>query len=66
MTPRTTMIAWRAADHSDRDGLKRLRGNCEPDGKERSVDLDAAKRLLSDRTLYARALQSAQMVAKAQ
>lgn len=65
MTPRTAMIAWRAADHSDRDGLKRLRANCEPDGKEHSVDLDAAKRLLGDSTLYARALQSAQVIARA-
>jgi carboxyl-terminal processing protease len=65
MTPRATMIAWRGADHADRDGLKRLRANCEPDGKEHNVDVEAAKRLLSDRALYARALQSAQMVARA-
>lgn len=66
LTPPSTMLRWRAADHDDREGLKKLREICTPETRERDVDVDVARRLLADRQLYARTLQSAQLAAKAQ
>jgi hypothetical protein len=59
------MARWRAANHDDLEGLKRLRETCAPENRERDIDLEVARRLLGDRTLYTRTLQSVQLAAKA-
>jgi carboxyl-terminal processing protease len=58
------MAKWRAADHNDKAGLKALREICAPEARERDVDVEVARALLSDRPLYARALQSVQLAAR--
>ncbi len=65
LTDARVMARWRAADHADMDGLKRLREICAPDTRERDVDVEVARRLLSDQPLYARALHSVQIAARA-
>jgi carboxyl-terminal processing protease len=65
LTDATAMAKWRAADHSNMDGLKRLREICAPETRERDLDIEVARRLLTDRQLYARALSSVQVAAKA-
>lgn len=65
LTEASVMVKWRAANHDDADGLKRLRDICAPETRERDVDIEVARRLLADRQLYARALTSVQIAAKA-
>ncbi|MCM0019185.1 MAG: S41 family peptidase [Tagaea sp.] len=60
-----TMARWRAADHSNMDGLKRLRAICAPENASRDSDLAIAEALLRDRSLFARALESVQLAAQA-
>lgn len=64
LTDAAIMERWRAADHGDKDELKRLRAICSPETREREIDLEVARRLLADRPLYARALQSVQLAAR--
>ncbi|MEA5501654.1 S41 family peptidase [Halotia wernerae UHCC 0503] len=59
------MVRWRAADHSDMDGLKRLRQICAPENTNRESDLGIAEALLRDRTLFSRAIESVQLAAEA-
>jgi carboxyl-terminal processing protease len=66
MTPTQTMAEWRGADHSDMARMKHLRTICAPESKERDADMEVARGLLTDKTLYARALQSATMTARAE
>lgn len=65
LTPASTMVEWRAADHSDMGQMKQLRTICAPETRERDADLEVARGLLSDRTLYARALNAVTLTAKA-
>jgi len=65
ITPPDMMARWRAANHDDLEGLKRLRETCAPENRERDIDLEVARRLLGDRVLYTRTLQSVQLAAKA-
>jgi carboxyl-terminal processing protease len=65
LTEAAVMVKWRAANHDDADGLKRLREICAPETRERDVDIEVARRLLADRQLYARALSSVQVAARA-
>jgi carboxyl-terminal processing protease len=65
LTDASAMAKWRAADHSNLDGIKRLREICAPETRERELDIEVARRLLSDRQLYARALTSILVAAKA-
>jgi carboxyl-terminal processing protease len=65
LTDAGSMAKWRAADHNNLDGIKRLREICAPETKERELDVEVARRLLTDRQLYARALSSVQVAAKA-
>jgi carboxyl-terminal processing protease len=65
LTDPGVMARWRAADHTDMQELKRLREICAPETRERDVDVEVAHRLLSDQPLYARALHSVQVAAKA-
>ncbi|MCA3246490.1 MAG: S41 family peptidase [Tagaea sp.] len=60
-----TMARWRAADHSDMEGLKRLRSICAPENAARDSDIAIAAALLRDRGLFARTLQSVQTAAQA-
>jgi carboxyl-terminal processing protease len=64
-TDAQTMARWRAADHSDVEGLKRLRAICAPENATRDSDLAIAEALLRDRSLFARALESVQLAAQA-
>jgi carboxyl-terminal processing protease len=64
-TDAQTMARWRAADHADMDGLKRLRAICAPENASRDSDLAIAEALLRDRMLFARALESVQLAAQA-
>lgn len=64
-TDARTMARWRAADHSDTEGLKRLRAICAPENASRDSDLAIAEALLRDRGLFARALESVQLAAQA-
>jgi carboxyl-terminal processing protease len=64
-TDAQTMARWRAADHSDMEGLKRLRAICAPENASRDSDLAIAEALLRDRGLFARALESVQVAAQA-
>lgn len=65
LTDAASMAKWRAADHNNLDGIKRLREICTPETRERELDVEVARRLLTDRQLYARALSSVQVAAKA-
>lgn len=65
LTPTATMVEWRAADHSDMGRMKQLRTICAPETKDREADLEVARGLLNDRTLYARALNAVTLTAKA-
>jgi carboxyl-terminal processing protease len=65
LTEPATMAEWRSADHNNMARIKQLRAICQPDTKEHDADLEVARQLLSDRTLYARALQSVTVAAKA-
>jgi carboxyl-terminal processing protease len=65
LTPASTMVDWRGADHSDMGRMKQLRTLCNPETRERDADLEVARGLLSDRTLYARALNAVTLTAKA-
>ncbi|MFM7345647.1 MAG: S41 family peptidase, partial [Tagaea sp.] len=63
-TDARTMARWRAADHADGEGLKRLRAICAPENASRDSDLAIAEALLRDRGLFARALESVQLAAQ--
>lgn len=65
LTPTATMVEWRAADHSDMGRMKQLRTICAPETKERDADMEVARGLLTDKTLYARALNAVTLTAKA-
>lgn len=65
VTPPATVADWRAADHSDNARLKQLRALCAPESKERDSDMEIARALLSDGSLYARTLQQATLTARA-
>jgi carboxyl-terminal processing protease len=65
LTDGAAMAKWRAADHNNMEGMKRLREICAPETRERELDVEVARRLLTDRQLYARALSSVQVAAKA-
>ncbi len=60
-----TMARWRAADHADKEGLKRLRAICAPDNASRDTDVAIAEALLRDRGLFVRTLESVQLAAQA-
>lgn len=60
-----TMARWRAADHTNKDELKRLRAICAPENGTRDVEVQIAEALLRDRALFARALESVQLAAQA-
>jgi carboxyl-terminal processing protease len=64
-TDARTMARWRAADHADMDGLKRLRTICAPENTARDSDLALAEALLRDRGAFVRALESVQLAAQA-
>lgn len=64
-TDARTMARWRAADHADGEGLKRLRAICAPENASRDSDIAIAEALLRDRNLFARALESVQVAAQA-
>lgn len=64
MTSVSSMASWRAADHSNMARLNQLRQTCPPETTERELDVEVARRLLADRTLYQRALGSARATAQ--
>lgn len=64
LTDPRAMAKWRAADHTDIEGLRHLREICAPETRERDLDVEVARRLLVDQQLYARALVSVQVAAK--
>lgn len=59
------VLRWRAANHDNLEELKRLRDLCPAETRERDIDLDVARSLLRDKSLYAQALRSVQIAAKA-
>ncbi|MBM3538425.1 MAG: S41 family peptidase [Alphaproteobacteria bacterium] len=65
LTPASTMVEWRSADHSDMARMKHLRTICAPESKERDADMEVARGLLADKMLYARALDAVTLTAKA-
>lgn len=65
LTEAATMARWRAADHSNMPGLRKLREICPPDGAIREGELGIAEALLRDRATFAQTLQRVQLTASA-
>ena len=63
--PAVSMAEWRATDYRDKERSQALRARCAPNGREREIDYEIAKRLLHEPGLYATALRSAQVAARA-
>ena len=51
-----TLAAWRRVELDETAGRKSLRASCLAERRKASLELDVARRLLSDRALYGRAL----------
>ncbi|MBI3710697.1 MAG: PDZ domain-containing protein [Proteobacteria bacterium] len=64
ITSAAAFADWRRADHADTARIKQLRAQCAPETKERASDLQLARELLADRTLYSVALQSVQVATR--
>ena len=65
LTDSATMARWRAADHANLPGLRKLRDICPPDGAAREGEIGLAAALLRDKAAFAQALQSVQLTASA-
>jgi carboxyl-terminal processing protease len=65
LTDTATMARWRAADHSNMAGLRKLREICPPDGSVRDGEVGIAAALLRDQAAFAQALRSVQLTASA-
>jgi carboxyl-terminal processing protease len=51
-----TLAAWRRIELDEMAGRKLLRASCPAERRKASLELDVARRLLNDRTLYGRTL----------
>lgn len=64
VTSESTLADWRRADHRDKAALRGLRARCQPEARQRDGDLEAARRLLLDRPLFAQMLKGTTLTAK--
>ena len=62
--PAVSMAEWQATDYRDKERSQALRARCAPNGREREIDYEIAKRLLQEPGLYSSALRSAQVTAR--
>ncbi len=65
LTDSATMARWRAADHADMAGLRKLREICPPDGAVRDSEIGIAEALLRDKATFVQTLQRVQLTASA-